>query len=35
MKLDFEIVVVGAGVSGIGAGIEFLRNGFDSFVLLE
>jgi cation diffusion facilitator CzcD-associated flavoprotein CzcO len=35
MELDFETVVVGAGVSGIGAGIELLKNDFDSFVILE
>ncbi|MFC1680401.1 flavin-containing monooxygenase [Pseudomonadota bacterium] len=32
---DFEIAVVGAGISGIGAAIECKRRGFDSFVLLE
>ena len=32
---DVEIVIVGAGISGIGAGIELLRRGMKSFVLLE
>ena len=32
---DFEIAVVGAGISGIGAAIECKRHGFESFVLLE
>ena len=35
MKIDFEVAVVGAGISGIGAGIELLRRGNASFVLLE
>ena len=34
-SLDVEIVVVGAGISGIGTGIELLRRGIRSFVLLE
>ncbi len=34
-SLDFETVIVGAGVSGLGAGIELRKNGLDSFVLLE
>ena len=34
-SVDFETVIVGAGVSGIGAGIELKKNGFDSFVVLE
>ena len=34
-SLDAEIIIVGAGISGIGAGIEFLRHGHDSFMLLE
>ncbi len=33
--LDVDIVVVGAGISGIGTGIELLRRGHRSFVLLE
>jgi cation diffusion facilitator CzcD-associated flavoprotein CzcO len=32
---DVEVVVVGAGISGIGAGIELLRRGNASFVILE
>ena len=34
-KLDTEILIVGAGISGIGAGIELVRRGIRSFVLLE
>lgn len=33
--LDTEVLIVGAGISGIGAGIELLRRGHDSFILLE
>jgi len=33
--LDYETVIVGAGVSGIGTGIELLRHRLGSFVLLE
>lgn len=33
--LDFETVIVGAGVSGIGAGIELEKKGMGSFVVLE
>jgi cation diffusion facilitator CzcD-associated flavoprotein CzcO len=35
MTLDFETVVVGAGISGIGTAIEFLRKGMSGFVVLE
>lgn len=35
MTPDFETVIVGAGISGIGAGIELLRRGNASFILLE
>ncbi|MEZ4461965.1 MAG: NAD(P)/FAD-dependent oxidoreductase [bacterium] len=34
-NLDFDVVIVGAGISGIAAGIELLRRGQTSFVLLE
>lgn len=33
--LDFETVIVGAGISGIGAAIELMREGFGSYVILE
>jgi cation diffusion facilitator CzcD-associated flavoprotein CzcO len=33
--VDVEVLIVGAGISGIGAGIELLRRGNESFVLLE
>lgn len=32
---DVEVLIVGAGISGIGAGIELLRRGNSSFVLIE
>jgi cation diffusion facilitator CzcD-associated flavoprotein CzcO len=32
---DVEVLIVGAGISGIGAGIELLRRGNRSFALLE
>ncbi len=35
MKPDVETLIVGAGISGIGAGIELLRRGNSSFALLE
>ena len=31
----FEVLIVGAGISGIGAGIELLRRGVSSFLLVE
>ncbi len=33
--LDVDVVIVGAGISGIATGIELLRRGQKSFVLLE
>jgi cation diffusion facilitator CzcD-associated flavoprotein CzcO len=33
--VDHEIVIIGAGFSGIGAGIALKRAGFDDFVILE
>ena len=35
MTPDVETLIVGAGISGIGAGIELLRRGHSSFTLLE
>lgn len=35
MTPDVEILIVGAGISGIGAGIECLRRGHRSFLVLE
>ena len=32
---DHEVVIIGAGFSGIGAGIKLKRNGIDDFVILE
>ncbi|OUS26089.1 hypothetical protein A9Q99_19120 [Gammaproteobacteria bacterium 45_16_T64] len=34
-QLDYEIVIVGAGISGIGTAIKLKENGMNSFVLLE
>lgn len=31
----YDVLVVGAGVSGIGAGIRLLKDGFNNFVILE
>jgi cation diffusion facilitator CzcD-associated flavoprotein CzcO len=35
MKPDVETLIIGAGISGIGAAIELLRRGDSSFALLE
>jgi cation diffusion facilitator CzcD-associated flavoprotein CzcO len=35
MTIDVDVLIVGAGISGIGAGIELLRRGNDSFLVLE
>lgn len=35
IELDYEVVIVGAGISGIGAGIFLQKANFKSFVLLE
>ncbi len=32
---DLEVLIVGAGISGIGAGIELLRRGITAFAVLE
>lgn len=34
-EIDVEVLIVGAGISGIGAGIALRRQGQESFVLLE
>ena len=31
----YEVVIVGAGISGIGAAIRLLKDGFENFVILE
>ncbi len=33
--IDYEIVIIGAGFSGVGAGIKLLDHGFGDFVILE
>jgi len=33
--VDFEVVIVGSGFSGLGAGIELKRQGMNDFVILE
>lgn len=35
MKAIYDVVVLGAGISGIGAGIRLLKDGFTNFVILE
>ncbi|MBL1079424.1 NAD(P)/FAD-dependent oxidoreductase [Nocardia sp. 2] len=35
MKLDHEVVIIGAGFSGIGAAIKLKQNGIDDFVILD
>ncbi len=32
---DFEVLIVGAGIAGIGVAIELMKNGIQSFALLE
>ncbi|MFC3680461.1 FAD-dependent oxidoreductase [Bacterioplanoides pacificum] len=34
-KHHWDIVIIGAGVSGIGAAVRFLQQGFSDFVILE
>ncbi|MGB1580729.1 MAG: flavin-containing monooxygenase, partial [Nevskiales bacterium] len=31
----YDVIVIGAGVSGIGAGIRLLKDGFENFLILE
>ena len=31
----YDVLIVGAGISGIGAGIRLLESGFNNFVILE
>jgi cation diffusion facilitator CzcD-associated flavoprotein CzcO len=33
--IDFETVIVGSGLSGLGAGIRMLKEGLGDFVILE
>ncbi len=35
ITLDHEIVIVGSGFSGLGAGIQLKKMGLDNFVILE
>jgi len=35
ISIEFETVIVGAGVSGIGAAIELMHEGLGSYVILE
>ncbi|MCY4043594.1 MAG: NAD(P)/FAD-dependent oxidoreductase [Cellvibrionales bacterium] len=34
-NIDYEFIIIGAGISGIGAGIELRKNNMNSFLILE
>ena len=34
-NIDIQVLVVGAGISGIGAGISLKKQGQESFIILE
>ncbi len=34
-RLDYEVLIVGTGIAGIGMAIELMKQGIDSFALLE
>jgi cation diffusion facilitator CzcD-associated flavoprotein CzcO len=34
-RLDYEVLIIGAGIAGIGMAIELMKQGIDSFALLE
>lgn len=34
-EVDYDVLIVGAGISGIGMGIELRRRGYDGFLIVE
>ena len=38
MKLEnyfIDVLIVGSGISGIGAGLNFFKNDFENFIIIE